>query len=621
MSSPINSSSNSNNNNKYTNLSNTPVPYMAIPVPRTSQSIRPSRGSFLNSPMGSFKGVNSLGRFASSFQRAQSFRSLEPRLKAQRSYFLDDDDQLYDPNTLAPSRLGRKLSTVFNNSPVPITFQNLRGSNNTGNENGAYGSTYDDDEAIDDNSFIDQTYTNWSRANSIQSHLNPNLIGSTLNQVTSRSNSIFEDNDKLTPLVLKKITNSEGKTVTVIAGQSTAPQTIFNSINVLIGVGLLALPVGLNLSGWYLGSFLLMVCAFSTYWTATLLSDCLDTDQTLMTYADLGFAAFGNRARLFISILFSIDLLGVGVSLIILFADSLNSLFPNISVITFKIIAFFVLTPLSFLPLRILSNISLLGITSTISLVLLVVILGLTKHTSPGSLLSPMPTNLYPKDFKDVLLALGIIMGPFGGHAIFPNLKSDMRHPDKFEETLRTTYAVTFLTDTTMALVGFAMFGLLVKDEVTKSVLTTPGYPKFVYILICIMVSIVPLAKTPLNAGPIINIIEFIFGIASNSHSTAAEEDGDKSNDKKQIGVKILKIIIKLFVNGMFVFVSIIYPKFDRIIGLSGASLCSIICIILPCSFYLKLCKPKGNQRLKYYTAIILGTFFGITATYAAIVF
>ncbi|GMF82381.1 unnamed protein product [[Candida] boidinii] len=107
--------------------------------------------------MGSFKGVNSLGRFASSFQRAQSFRSLEPRLKAQRSYFLDDDDQLYDPNTLAPSRLGRKLSTVFNNSPVPITFQNLRGSNNTGNENGAYGSTYDDDEAIDDNSFIDQT--------------------------------------------------------------------------------------------------------------------------------------------------------------------------------------------------------------------------------------------------------------------------------------------------------------------------------------------------------------------------------------------------------------------------------------------------------------------------------
>ncbi|GMG18703.1 unnamed protein product [[Candida] boidinii] len=172
-----------------------------------------------------------------------------------------------------------------------------------------------------------------------------------------------------------------------------------------------------------------------------------------------------------------------------------------------------------------------------------------------------------------------------------------------------------------MALVGFAMFGLLVKDEVTKSVLTTPGYPKFVYILICIMVSIVPLAKTPLNAGPIINIIEFIFGIASNSQSTAAEEDGDKSNDKKQIGVKILKIIIKLFVNGMFVFVSIIYPKFDRIIGLSGASLCSIICIILPCSFYLKLCKPKGNQRLKYYTAIILGTFFGITATYAAIVF
>ena len=41
--------------------------------------------------------------------------------------------------------------------------------------------------------------------------------------------------------------------VTVLAGQSTAPQTIFNSVNVLIGVGLLALPVGLMKAGWVYG--------------------------------------------------------------------------------------------------------------------------------------------------------------------------------------------------------------------------------------------------------------------------------------------------------------------------------------------------------------------------------
>lgn len=52
------------------------------------------------------------------------------------------------------------------------------------------------------------------------------------------------------PLLVRKVAIDDGKVVNLIVGQSTVPQTIFNSVNVLIGIGLLSLPLGLKYSGW-----------------------------------------------------------------------------------------------------------------------------------------------------------------------------------------------------------------------------------------------------------------------------------------------------------------------------------------------------------------------------------
>ena len=60
--------------------------------------------------------------------------------------------------------------------------------------------------------------------------------------------------------------------------------------------------------------------------------------------------------------LFSMELLTACVALIILFADSLHDLIPSVSVTEWKIAAVIILTPLSFLPLRVLSFSSVLGI-------------------------------------------------------------------------------------------------------------------------------------------------------------------------------------------------------------------------------------------------------------------
>jgi solute carrier family 32 (vesicular inhibitory amino acid transporter) len=54
------------------------------------------------------------------------------------------------------------------------------------------------------------------------------------------------------------------------------------------------------------------------------------------------------------------------VALVVLFADSLNALIPDISTTVWKLLSFLVFIPLSFVPLNILSYTSILGILGTV---------------------------------------------------------------------------------------------------------------------------------------------------------------------------------------------------------------------------------------------------------------
>lgn len=488
---------------------------------------RPSH-SFLDQPMGSFKGPNTLGNFAQSFTRAQLFAALlvDNEIHRQRSFFDADnsvfEDELVDPEYLVPLVRGQRLLVV-------------------------------------------------------------------LRQL-------------LMILLLKHTVDG----VVLVQGQSTAPQTVFNSINVLIGVGLLALPVGLLKAGWIWGVPILVACGLVTWWSATLLSKAMDTDPTIMTYADLGYASYGAAVKLLISLIFSVDLLGAGVALIILFSDSLAALFVDygISTTKFKLLAFVVLTPFTFMPLRVLLFFSLLGIMATITITILVGVCGLIKSTLPGSLLQAMPTNLWPELATDLLLALGILMAPFGGHAIFPNLKSDMRHPYKFERTLNYTYMVTMAADVSMAVVGFLMFGPLCNNEITNNILLTAGYPKWMYPLIAGLLCIVPLAKTPLNAKPIILTLELVLLPLAASGGVVAT---------------VGPAVIKIGVNAAFVALACLFPEFDKIIGMLGALICFLVCIVLPGLFYLKLCTPTKLEAVAVKTAVVVVLVLGTLATFAVV--
>lgn len=165
-------------------------------------------------------------------------------------------------------------------------------------------------------------------------------------------------------LLVKHVQHEDGTQEDIVVGQSTVPQTIFNSSNVLIGIGLLSLPLAMKHAGWVLGLLFLVYSAVVTSYTARILAKCLDVDRSLVTYGDLAYIAFGRTARLICSLLFCLELLGACIGLVVLFADSLHALVPDLTILQWKIICGLILVPLNFLPLRFLSVTSILGIFS-----------------------------------------------------------------------------------------------------------------------------------------------------------------------------------------------------------------------------------------------------------------
>jgi vesicular inhibitory amino acid transporter len=166
------------------------------------------------------------------------------------------------------------------------------------------------------------------------------------------------------PLLVRRVEREDGKVVNVVVGQSTLPQTIFNSVNVLIGVGLLSLPLAVRYAGWLVGMTFLVLSAVVTAYAARILAKCLDVDEALITFADLAYISFGGKARIVTSLLFGVEIYAANVALVVLFADSLAALVPALGSAEWKIVCGIILLPLGFVPLHILSFTSVLGIFS-----------------------------------------------------------------------------------------------------------------------------------------------------------------------------------------------------------------------------------------------------------------
>jgi vesicular inhibitory amino acid transporter len=611
------------------------------------RTLRPRRSS-MSMRINSIRyagGVNSIDNFARSWQRAAGFYEIAPVRQSFRHSDAGDDEFSRENVEGTPKDQRSLLRQAFQehernrtggadagaieeddgdySNGRPEASESLGGSSNSGTVKGERQSLLRERlSGVQDDSifsiepqlaspFGGSYGSTWG---SLKSNVNEPSMRHAGRLFRQQQVSGSTDPDKeREPLLVKQVEEDDGRIVNVVVGQSTLPQTIFNSVNVLIGVGLLALPLAMRYSGWIPGLIFFFFAASSTSYTAKILAKCLDVDSSLITFADLAYVSFGPKARVATSILFSLELLATCVALVVLFADSLNALTDSsFGLTSWKIVCGIILVPLSFLPLRFLSFTSILGIMSCFLIVAAVFIDGLIKPDSPGSLLSPAPQHLFPTNWGTLPLSFGLLMSPWGGHSVFPNIYRDMRHPYKYRRGVNITYAFTFTLDLFMACVGLLMYGDGVKDEITRNILLTEGAPEWLSLLIVICVAIIPLTKVPLNARPIVSTLELFLGLDARTLAPEAATTGLSSLSRG-----ILKFSVRIACVIAFVVLAILVPDFDRIMSLMGAVACFTICIMLPAAFHLKL---FGDQLSKWeksrdWALIVVSGILGLVST------
>ena len=411
----------------------------------------------------------------------------------------------------------------------------------------------------------------------------------------------------------------DGEVVERIIGESTVPMTIFNSTNVLVGVGILALPLAIRYSGWVLGLSFLTLAALSTSYTAKLLSKCLDTNTGSTSYGDIAFLAFDTWGRNTVETLFILELTAANVAMIVLFADSMNSLISAVSVPVWKVIIAIGLIPLNFVPFKTLSVTSVIGIFCTLSIIVIVFADGLIKPRAPGSLRDFAKTYAFPEEWKTVPLSLGLFMAPWGGHSVFPAIYKDMRHQQKYGRALRYTYIFTYGLDFSMALLGYLMFGNKVRDEVTSNILRSTAYPHALSVMIVVLIAIIPITKIPLSNRPMMDTINKKFYLDLRQMDPKARMHSERS-----LKHRACRGSIAIMANLIQLGISIGFPDFDKIMALMGSVLCFTICIILPVSFYLRIFGSEGKEiglaeRILDYFLLIVCTSLAVLGTVFAV--
>jgi len=272
--------------------------FVILPDNHADMSSRSSIALRLNA-LAHVGGVNSIENFAKSWQRAATFIEVTPH---RPSFILSADQARDEEETFQYGR------TEYNRGPRSSLLRaHLEAG---GDENAIEDEADGPDPALSTSQSVHHKESESSHRASdlpggsvrgshsifaIAPHLATPLAGSygtsygTLQSTLSESSMIHAGNlwrqqqadaahvseGEREPLFVKEV-EQDGKLILVVEGQSTLPQTIFNSTNVLIGVGLLSLPLGIKYAGWICGMIFLLLSALVTAYTARLLAKCMD---------------------------------------------------------------------------------------------------------------------------------------------------------------------------------------------------------------------------------------------------------------------------------------------------------------------------------------------------------
>lgn len=412
----------------------------------------------------------------------------------------------------------------------------------------------------------------------------------------SRSSDAFDSLDKTGNLKDQTTPVSES------VGNASFSQAVCNLLNILVGVGILSLPYALREAGW-LSLLAVPLIAAVTNYTGKALVECSATVAKInktsaadVGYSDIAEAAFGSAGKAFVSTTVYAELFGVCSLFFIIMGDNLNHLLAATyghSAMFYMMVAAAVMIPTVWLPdLKALSYLGFAGVSATAAVVGTILWTYTTGAFSPGA-----PTQLL--NISKLPASLGMFTFCFSGHGIFPTVKSSMKNPERFPQALNISFILTYIICTTVAGLGYLMYGAGVKDIVTFNL------PQgMLSLIVSCLILVSPWAKFALTLEPV------ALAVDSSTEGVAAGTPIRAKRLAVRTGLALSMLAAARFC-----------PFLSLLMALIGSFLTVNVSLIFPAVLHLKLHKGKlsGSRQLVNYVVVALGAFAMVSGTWTSI--
>jgi len=244
------------------------------------------------------------------------------------------------------------------------------------------------------------------------------------------------------------------------------PQAVFNLTNTVLGVGVLSVPYAFRLSGYVMLPLVLVVIAVTST-TANFIGAALvlagqcpegaSTPPRARDFAYLAHVAFGNNGRIFIGTVTSLEIWFALVTFMVMNGVNAALLFPALGATNAVLISCALMASTVFVPMRILSYLSLLSSVALCFAAASLFGAAMTMHSwyDPYEHLG----SIALMQIGNIPRSVGIVVFCFAGHPCFPIVHESMQNPQKWRPCVGITFFVAFLYYGGLGTFGYIVFG------------------------------------------------------------------------------------------------------------------------------------------------------------------